>query len=72
MNYGTHQWIIRVSLIGASLCTFAALLGAQPSLQITTPANGSVVEPGATIAMSVRGQLNLPPTASFAHLPQGH
>src|ERR1035437_1987583 len=58
MDIGFHQGLLRVLrsfLIGASLCAFAILLPAQSSLQITSPANGTVVQPGAAITITISG-----------------
>jgi hypothetical protein len=54
MNRRSWRWFIRATWIVVSFCAPAALLQAQTSLQITSPANGSVIQPGAAVATTLQ------------------
>ena len=55
MNRRSWWWLIRATWIAVSFCAPATLLQAQTSLQISSPANGSVIQPGTAVAITVQG-----------------
>ena len=48
------NWANRISL-AVLLHAFVGVIAAQPALQITAPADGAVVQPGATVTIVISG-----------------
>ncbi len=55
MDYKGWHVFLRMLQLGASLTALSALLPAQATLQISSPADGSVVTPGATVTITITG-----------------